>query len=159
MIGYTDVTYCFCWGERGSWAPPKQFKIALNQLSSALPDATHTRIDTYYYDHQCCSELRSPASHGMQPSLLRAATNQSESISSRRRFSYQSGILPVVSVYLRRPLPSSGILIRLECAHGASGPLGRGRCGDFSVRLSGLSGVAEGAAGWRYPEIAANAIA
>ena len=43
--------------------------------------------------------------------------------------------------YLRRPLPSSGISIRSECAHDASGPLGRGRCGDFSVRLSGLSGV------------------
>ena len=46
-----------------------------------------------------------------------------------------------MTVYLRRPLPSSGILIRWECAHDASGPLGRGRCGDFSVRLSGLSGV------------------
>ena len=32
-------------------------------------------------------------------------------------------------------------MIRWECAHDASGPLGRGRCGDFSVRLSGLSGV------------------
>ena len=41
--------------------------------------------------------------------------------------------------YLRRPLPSSRILIRWECAHDASGPLGRGRCGDFSVRLSRLS--------------------